>query len=485
MNRSKSLANNAILSALKTLTAIVFPLITYPYITRILLIEDIGKINFSQSIVSYFLLIAAFGIPPFAIRTGAQLKDDIGKLREFANRIFTINCITSTFAGVLLYYVSISTSALSDYRTIIWIQGLAVFLLPIGVEWLYTIFEDFLYITIRSVIIQMVSLLLMFAFVRKKEDVYIYVLIVTISNALGNIYNFYHVKKYIQIKPIKKIAWNTYKSSVSIFFINSLTSTIYLNSDTTLLGLMCNDYFVGLYSVAVKIYSICKQVINAVVASVIPRLSYLWNKDKCEFENLLSQIINLMVMLCIPVTFGTIILRESIIGFLFGVQYAEAATTLGILSLAIFFAVFSNVLANGVLVCMNYERKVVRATILSAIVNVVLNCVCIPLFKHNGAALTTLLAEIIMMSISLLYTKDIVAKVLNVKEYVKCIFAGVIMYIGSSVLSMIVSDRSNMIIIYQVVVCAMLYCTSLYLMRSMTFVQILDFILLKVRRSAP
>lgn len=245
--KKKSLKINALLSSLKTLTTIIFPLVTYPYITRVLSVQNIGKINFGQSIVSYFSLLASLGISTFAIRNGSQIRENQEKLNTFANRIFTINVISTILSCALLISITFLPTKIAAYRGIILIQGLSVALSPLAVDWIYTIYEDFGYITLRSFMIHLMSMILMFAFVKDENDVYLYVALMSLSTSLGNIFNFVHSKKYVRLKLVSDRHWNEYKSSILIFFVNSIATIIYMNSDTTILGILKDDYSVGLY----------------------------------------------------------------------------------------------------------------------------------------------------------------------------------------------------------------------------------------------
>ena len=422
--KTKSLSMNALFSSLKTLTTLIFPLITYPYITRVLTVDSVGKINFSQSVVSYFLLFAGFGLSAFAIRSGSQIRENTTELHAFANRIFSINLITTALAVVALIILLAFPTPISNYKYFIYIQGLAVLASPFAVDWLYVIHEDFAYITIRSFAVSCISLILMFLFVKSETDVYLYVLLVVISNSFGNIFNFVHSKKYFKLGFTTRTRWTEYKSSILIFFVNSIATTIYLNSDTTLLGLMKDDYSVGIYSAAVKVYSIIKQMFNAVVASIIPRLAFLKRENEKEFEKLIAKVFQIAVFFVVPATTGIILLRKEIIYLISG----NANTTLAILAIAIFFAVLANILANGLLVCLGREQLVVRATIISAVVNAGLNLVFIPLLAQNGAAITTLIAEVLMVILSLFYCKDYIKKIVDIRMLLQSIGGSCIMF---------------------------------------------------------
>lgn len=481
--KQKSLTLNAFLSSLKTLTTIIFPLITYPYITRVLSVENIGRINFGQSIVSYFTLIAALGINTFAIRNGSQIREDQQKLNQFSNRIFTINVISAGISCLLLVLLLLMPTKIAEYRTIILIQGITVALSPLAVDWLYTLHEDFGYITWRSFCVHLLSLILMFAFVKKESDAYLYVALTTMSTSLGNLFNFWHSKKYVRLHITRDTHWKEYKSSILLFFVNSIATTIYMNSDTTLLGLMKNDYSVGLYSVAVKIYSIVKLVFNAVISAVIPRLAYLQKNDKKEFEALIRKMVEIAAFFTIPAATGLIILRKDVILLISGENYVEAGSTLAILAPAIFFAVIANIFANGLLICLGREKSVVKATIVSAVSNAALNFLFIPVFSQNGAALTTLIAEIIVVTMALYYSKDYISKIICVSEFRNPVIGSLAMLFLSYIMEGFIRQMNFLLRIGIVVcACALCYFIVMLIIRDKVLFSLLNVIKNKMKK---
>lgn len=480
--KRRSLTINAFLSSLKTLTTIIFPLITYPYITRVLSVENIGKINFGQSVVSYFSLLAGLGISTFAIRNGSQIREDGDKLNTFANQIFTINVASTILSCVLLLGLVYMPSKIAAYRGIILIQGIAVALSPLAVDWIYTIYEDFGYITLRSFLVHLLSLILMVTFVKQETDVYIYVALTSMSTSLGNIFNFCHSRKYVKLKLVSDTKWGQYKNSIFLFFINSIATVIYMNSDTTILGVLKDDRSVGLYSVAVKIYTILKQVFNAVIATTIPRLAYLRKNNNNEFESLIKRMISIATVCTIPVTAGIIILRKEIISLISGYSYIEATTTLAILAVAIFFAIMANILTNGVLICMGREKCVVKATMVSAIGNAALNFIFIPFFSQNGAAFTTLLAEMTVFGMVLYYSRDLVIRLIDFSEFRNAIIGTVVMYVISIPLYMCVSKSSLLWRITMMIAgCVIVYAVVLLICRDTIIFEIIKQLKKKIR----
>ena len=174
---------NAILNVIKTISSILFPLITFPYASRILLPENIGKVNFASSYISYFTLIATLGITTYAIRECSIVRNDKKLLSQKASEIYSINLVTTIIAYILLVSSLFAFRFLDTYRTLIIIHSTVILCTTLGADWLNTAMEDFTYITIRTVLFQIISIMLMFVFVKTKEDYVRYAWIIIFSSS--------------------------------------------------------------------------------------------------------------------------------------------------------------------------------------------------------------------------------------------------------------------------------------------------------------
>lgn len=466
--KKKSLKRNAILNCCKVLLTIIFPLLTYPYATRILGSENIGKVTFGDSIVSYFSLIAMFGISSYAVREGAPLRENKEKFNKFASEMLQINMITSLASACFLFLLLSLPTKLANYRLLISIQGLVVLFCPYAVEWLFIIQEDFLYVTIRTFILQCICFACIFLFIRQKKDYYIYAMIMALSTCLVNIMNFLYAKKYVTFsKRIQKSLWKHIKQ-IAVFFLNSIASSIYLNSDITLLGFFCNDRIVGLYGVSAKIYTIIKSLMNAVTSVMIPRFSVLWGQgNEKSYKILLEELLNVMILLVMPCLVGIILLRENIILLMFGQEYEEAANTLGILAFAIGFAVLANIFINAIMVVQKMEKKIIVSTISSSFVNIILNFWFIPRFANNGAAITTVIAEMVVFLMAIYYCRECVYGISILNTSVHVIVACVFMVCIKQILFLFTSDW-NIILqtLITIILCAVSYFGVLLLLKN-------------------
>ena len=185
----KSLKKNAIYSFIKAFMNLAFPVITFPYASRILLPEGIGKVNFANSIVSYFIIIAGLGIGTYAIREAAKVRNDKTRLTKFSKEILSINLISTAIAYILFFIAFIFIPKLNPYRTMLLICSTKILFTTLGMDWFFAAIEDFKYITLRSVFFQAISLFFLFIFVRTKDDILRYTAFGIISSVGSNICN--------------------------------------------------------------------------------------------------------------------------------------------------------------------------------------------------------------------------------------------------------------------------------------------------------
>lgn len=165
---NKSIKKNVVLNALKVLMSMIFPLIAFPYASRVLGPSGVGKVDFSVSIVAYFVLLASLGITTYGIRQGATIRDSKEKLSTFVQEIFIINLVTTIIAYILFGLAIFSLVQLKPYLSVLLVTGLNIGFTTLGIDWLYGALEEYAYITIRSAVFQGVALILLFLLVRDK-----------------------------------------------------------------------------------------------------------------------------------------------------------------------------------------------------------------------------------------------------------------------------------------------------------------------------
>ena len=403
----KSIKVNSILNVIKTISSIIFPLITFPYISRVLQPENVGKVDFGSSFVSYFSLIASLGITTYAIRECSAVRGDKKKLGEKASQIFSINVCTTIVAYVVLGLSLIFFRKLDSYRTLIIIQSTAILFTTWGADWLNSAMEDFKFITIRSIGFQFISLILMFILIHKPEDYLKYAVITVLSSCGANITNILYRRKYCTVRFTKDMRWQVHFKSILLLFVMILAQTVFNNTDTTILGLMKGDFEVGIYSTAHKMKNIIVQVVASLCWVVMPRMSYYFSEgDWDKINTMLKKVLSVMVTIGFPCVAGCIVLSSEIIEIVAGQQYSAASIPLIILMLSFIVDIFGgSFLGNMVCLPAKQEKEFMEACCFAAVVNVILNYILIPYGGASAAAFTSGISPIVIC-IWLLVKKD-------------------------------------------------------------------------------
>ena len=403
---SKSIKKNTVFNVIKTVSAIIFPLTTFPYVSRTLLVENVGKINFGLSFVSYFSLIATLGINVYAIKECSKKADDRNELSNIASEIYSLNVLMTSIAYVALFFVLIFYKKIESYRFLIIIQSFTILFTTLGTDWINTAMEDFKYITIRTVGFQILSLILLFTFVHKPEDYLKYAIICVISISGANISNVFYRKRFCDVRFIfnKNILMHFVPSLY--LFVMLLAQSIFTNVDVTMLGIIKGNYDVGIYSTAHKISNIVAQIVTSVVWVILPRMSFYFSKKDNEAINeLIHKLYNFTITLGLPIVVGIFMISNDIILLFAGSAFMPSANVLKILIMeTLLTLLFGSLLGNMVLLPANEEKFLMITCVITAIFNIITNYILIPRIGAIGAAITTLLST--MLSSILAYIKS-------------------------------------------------------------------------------
>lgn len=486
MMKKRSLGLNAFLNGFKSILNLLFPLITFPYVSRILQVRGIGIYNYSSSIVSYFLLIAALGIGTYAVREGAKYRNDKTKISQFASEVFTINIWSTLIAYILLFLCLIVFTNLHDYISCILIFSLQIFFTTLGTEWIYTIYEDYAYITIRSIIFQIISLFFLFIFVRSKNDYLNYAAITVFSSVGSNIFNFLHARSFIKIKLTWKIDWKKHITPIFVIFASNVAIMIFVNSDITLLGIMKNTYVVGLYSVSAKIYAIVKNLLSSLLIVTVPRLALLMGQNRIkEYKEVLSKLTNMMILFTFPAMTGLLMLSKVVILIVSGKSFIKATSSLQILCVALIFSLLGWIISDCVLIPAKREKKVLIGTVVSAILNLVLNLIFIPSLNENAAAISTVIAEATMMIMNMYFSKDMIKNIFISQKFNRNVFEIICGCIGIVIVCLICNMIWSSLIfktVFSIVLSIIVYVSILLVMKNEIAVSVVEQVMNRIRK---
>ena len=391
---SNSLKKNFIFNSIYSVSAFIFPLITYPYISRVVQPSGVGAVSFATTFISYFNMFAQLGIPTYGIKQVAKVRDSQEELNRTVKEIFSINIITTVIAYVFLVISLLCIEKIRSDRVLIAIISTTILLNTVGMEWLYKGIEKYQYIATRSLIFKVFSVFGLFMLVHSPEDYLIYGFISIFASSASNILNFYNLNKYVSFKNVKARDYKRHLKPIMVFFAMTIATTIYTSIDTIMIKFMQSKLEVGYYDAAIKVKTVLVTFITSLGAVILPRSSYYVENDKMnDFNILINKSINFVLIMSLSLMVYFIIFANETIMVLSGNLYSKSVFPMQVIMPTLLFIGLSNLTGIQVLIPLNKEKYVLYSEILGAIVNVLTNCLLIPRLGIVGAAVGTTLAE--------------------------------------------------------------------------------------------
>ena len=472
--RVNSIKYNALMNIVLTLSNIVFPLITFPYISRVLSPEGVGITNFFFAIGNYSVLIATLGMGTYGIRQISKSRNDKEELSKTMQELIIINLIMSLFVLSILIILTFFIEKFNNELGLVIITCLTVLSSVFSLGWLYSGLEQYDYITKRSLFFKIISLILIFILVKDREDYIVYSSITLFSTLGSNIMNVYHSRKYVSFKLKKKLKFKKHIKPILYLFSSLLAVNVYTNLDTVMLGFVNGDEAVGLYSVASKIKWLLLMLITSGSAVLLPRLSlYVSNKERDKFNKILKDTTSLILMISVPMAIYFIFMAKDSIKLLGGESFLEATFTMQILMPILIISGFSNIMGNQILLPLNKEKYFMYAVTVGAIINLILNVFLIPTYGISGAAIATLVAEFGQMSIQWKFSKDYLRENISINTILNIIFSVTI----SSIFLYLLLDSLNYSSFINLVISSVLFfCTyivALFVLREKILIELL------------
>ena len=405
--KQKSIKLNFVMNALLSISSFVFPIITFPYISRILLPLGTGKVQAATSVVAYFNIFAQLGIPTYGIRACARVRDNREELTRTAHELLMINLIMSAITYVFLFLAIAFIPAFREEKTLYLITSSTILLNSIGMEWLYKALEQYTYITVRSVIFKFIAMGFMFLLVHEQKDYVIYGAISIFAASASNVLNFINARKYIDMKPVGNYNMKRHLKLVGIFLAMSCATTVYTNLDTVMLRFMKGEEEVGLYGAAVKIKNVLISVVTSLGAVLLPRVSYyIENKMMDEFKKVTAKALNFVFVVAGGASVYFLLMAAPCILLVSGDSFRGSILPMQIIIPTVLIIGLSNILGIQMLVPLGKEKSLLWAEIGGAVIDMVLNAILIPRMNSAGAAVGTLVAEIFVTTYLFIYLRE-------------------------------------------------------------------------------
>lgn len=386
-----SLGKNALLNGLYQLLNVLFPLISGMYLARILEPEGVGQVAYARNIVSWFVMLAALGIPAYGVREMARTQDATGRSRLFSelmalNFLSTVVCL----AGYSIFAVTIlGGSPLSL------VFGLELVFQFLSMDWFFQGREDYGYITLRSLLVKLACLLALFLFVKTRQNVISYALILCLGTGGNAVCNALHARRYVRL-TCRGLNIRRHWKPILTLMLSAVTASLYCKLDIAMLGWLGSTPEVGYYTNAHKVVSIVLALAASVSAVFLPRLSYVYRHERERYDGYLSAGLKLVLLLALPCCAGLMLVAEELTAVLFGPLFLPAAATIRILAVLIPVKGVGDLLCYQAIISAGQEKHLIAARVAAGLANGVLNALLIPQWGHNGAALASVVSEIMV-----------------------------------------------------------------------------------------
>ena len=403
-----SVKYNFIMNAILTVAGIIFPLITFPYISRVLLVEGSGKVAFATSVVTYFTMFASLGIPTYGVRACAIVRDNKEKLSKTVQELLIISGGTTLLTYIVFGISLFVIPEFAQERTLLLIVGLGIGLNTIGVQWLYNALEQYSYITTCSILFKVIGMILMFLLVKESSDYQIYGGVYVIASFGSYVLNFICLRKFVTFQKTGTYQFKQHLKHIMVFFAMSAGASIYLNLDVVMLRFLQSNEAVGYYNAGIKVKTVLVTCVTSLGTVLLQRLSYyIETADKKAFQLMVGKAFRFVFVAASAVTvYFSIFARESIL-LLSGEAFLPAVGPMMILMPTVLLIGLSNVTGIQILTPNGREREVMYSIWGGAILDFVLNLIVIPKFSANGAALSTLLAEGMVLLLQCWFLRDV------------------------------------------------------------------------------
>ncbi len=418
-----SVKYNVVMNAILTTSTFLFPLITVPYVSRVLGPDNNGIVSWAYTFVGYFSLVAQLGFTMYGTRECAKLRDDRAALSKTVQELLII-----LFASTAIVYVVYVACLFFIPRTreqlpLMFIAGLSIWLTSCSAEWLYRAIEQYSYITVRNIVFKVLSIILLFIFVRRTNDILAYAAVLLVGTLGSNILNLLRLRAYVTFSRHHAMNIRRHFKAMFTFSVSNIASGMYGQIDMLLLGFLASNYALGLYQLVYKIRNMCNSAVGAVSGVMLPRLSYYEAQKGHEATTkLMAKSFNFLVMLGLALMAAVVICAQPIILLLGGRDYLPGWSTLVISSPMILLGPIGS-MQSQYMVAANREKEYTYTTVTGLVLAIIFELIFIPLWGINGAAFGLVVTEICVYALRTYIIRDFIKEVHKHTDYWKIIIS--------------------------------------------------------------
>lgn len=477
--KKKSVIKNYIYNVLYQILIMIIPIVTTPYLTRVLGASNLGIYSFTISIVTYFILFGSLGVSMYGQREIAYYQDDIEKRTKIFYEIFFMRLITLGIS-ILVFYLVFCLNG--EYNTFYKILLLEIIANIVDISWFFHGLEEFKKTVIRNVFVKLISVICIFVFVKSDNDLWIYYLIYVLSTLLGNLSLWLYMPKYINKLSIKGLNLKKHIKPTITLFIPQIAIQIYTVLDKTMLGVMLEDKSeVAFYEESQKIIKILLMVATSLGTVMLPRIAAVFSKgNKEKIKEYINNSFSFIMLLAFPMMMGIILISNNFVPIFFGEGFDKVKPLLCITSPIIVLIGLSNVVGTQYLLPTKRQGKFTLSVVSGAIINFTLNYFLIKSNMSIGASIATVIAELSVTTIQFI----LVRKEIKFSEVFKLIYK----YLLVSILMFIIALPINLLpltdlykLILKILVSVMSYFIILILIKDKYILKVINIIKNKIK----
>ncbi len=396
---ARSLTSNSLYYLLYEVLNVLFPFLTGMYVARVLLPETVGMVEYARNITQYFVILAYLGIPTYGMREVAKARDNREQLNRLYSELFCINLgSTAVFLAAYIGMV-LAVDAFRANIALYLVTGISVAINAINITYLYSGLEEFRFVSIRNIVFKALCFLLLVLFVRGDGDYLVYALITVVGTVGNYVINMLFSGRYVRFTT-KNLCFRQHIRPILVLVVVNLAIELYSLVDTTMLGIFCEEENVAYYSYAQKIQKILLQIVNVFTMVLIPRISYYYQKGEIgSYNRLISKTLNILILLALPMIIGVWFVSDYVIVLLYTQAYISSATILKLLLPLLLISPTGYLLGSRVLLATGHENKMPISVCSGAAVNIALNALLIPRYQEAGAAIASVVSELLIMGI--------------------------------------------------------------------------------------
>lgn len=462
----KKISINMIFNVSYNLLNILFPFITSVYLARVLGPEYLGRITYAQNIMQYFLIFASLGIPTYGMRQISRCNGNKERISRVFTELFKINAFTSIFCSILF---TITVFVIGDFSTDIKLYlcvGLTLYMNIINIDWFYTGKEDYVYITVRSFVVKVISIIAIFVFVHTQQDYVIYALITSMATTGNYIFNIINLRDKVKFCR-KNIDVKKHIRPTLILFVVLFFSNIYNQIDITMIGMIKDKVAVGHYSNPVKIVRIVTSLTTTLSATILPQMCSLYKERNLNrFNELYNKTFKLVYLLAMCIGCGICLVGDNLVYVLWGTEFAPSVSVLVILAFIVPIIAVSYISGSVILMATDNEKKLLLATSCGAGMNIVGNAFLIPYWGIEGAAIVSVLSETVVLLVHIFFSKKYIKLRIDKRFVASTMIPIAVMFIVVKVIGNLLQLSCIIKLMSQVVIGAFLCILCMLIMKN-------------------